>query len=140
MESCFMAPADFVHLRVHTAYSLSEGALKIDDLASLCRAEAMPEAPRIPDRGASGPHRGPLPAWTGRAAAQSDAGDGEGRGVLRTLHSPQRWTADVLPLHKYLEFTQTARPDQVCYPGAVGLNLLRGKALISQVFLQMVQT
>ncbi len=37
-----MAHADFVHLRVHTAYSLSEGALKIDDLASLCRAEAMP--------------------------------------------------------------------------------------------------
>ncbi|MFO1188976.1 MAG: DNA polymerase III subunit alpha [Alphaproteobacteria bacterium] len=37
-----MAHADFVHLRVHSAYSLSEGALKIDEIAALCRANAMP--------------------------------------------------------------------------------------------------
>ena len=37
-----MAHADFVHLRVHTAYSLSEGAIKIDGLAELCRRENMP--------------------------------------------------------------------------------------------------
>ena len=37
-----MPHADFVHLRVHTAYSLSEGAIKIPDLVKLCAAEAMP--------------------------------------------------------------------------------------------------
>ena len=37
-----MAHADFVHLPVHSAYSLSEGALKIADLVELCRADAMP--------------------------------------------------------------------------------------------------
>jgi DNA polymerase-3 subunit alpha len=37
-----MPHADFVHLRLHSAYSLSEGAIKIPDLAELCRANAMP--------------------------------------------------------------------------------------------------
>ncbi|MCH8197747.1 MAG: DNA polymerase III subunit alpha [Proteobacteria bacterium] len=37
-----MAHADFVHLRVHSAYSLLEGAIKIDELAALCRAHGMP--------------------------------------------------------------------------------------------------
>ncbi|MEE8445040.1 MAG: DNA polymerase III subunit alpha, partial [Alphaproteobacteria bacterium] len=37
-----MAHADFVHLRVHTTYSLSEGALKIDELIGLAVADAMP--------------------------------------------------------------------------------------------------
>jgi DNA polymerase-3 subunit alpha len=37
-----MPLADFVHLRVHTAYSLSAGAIKIKDLAGLCRAAHMP--------------------------------------------------------------------------------------------------
>ncbi len=37
-----MAHADFVHLRVHTAYSLLEGALRIDELAALCCDAAMP--------------------------------------------------------------------------------------------------
>ncbi|MCH7711853.1 MAG: PHP domain-containing protein, partial [Proteobacteria bacterium] len=37
-----MAHADFVHLRVHSAYSLLEGAIKIEELAALCRANAMP--------------------------------------------------------------------------------------------------
>ena len=37
-----MPHADFVHLRVHTPYSLSEGAIKIADLVKLCVAEAMP--------------------------------------------------------------------------------------------------
>ncbi len=37
-----MPHADFVHLRVHSAYSLSEGALKIKDLSKLCAAERMP--------------------------------------------------------------------------------------------------
>ncbi|MDR3179681.1 MAG: DNA polymerase III subunit alpha [Holosporaceae bacterium] len=32
----------FVHLRVHSAYSLSEGAIKIDKLASLCEKYQMP--------------------------------------------------------------------------------------------------
>ena len=37
-----MPPADFVHLRVRSAYSLSEGALRLDQLAELCRVYAMP--------------------------------------------------------------------------------------------------
>ncbi|MFQ6017885.1 MAG: DNA polymerase III subunit alpha [Kiloniellaceae bacterium] len=37
-----MAHADFVHLRVHSAYSLLEGAIKIDELIELCRRYAMP--------------------------------------------------------------------------------------------------
>src|SRR5271165_1463544 len=37
-----MPLADFVHLRVHSAYSLSAGAIRIKELASLCKAERMP--------------------------------------------------------------------------------------------------
>ena len=37
-----MNHAEFVHLRVHTTFSLSEGALKIDDLVGLCRDNRMP--------------------------------------------------------------------------------------------------
>ncbi len=37
-----MSYADFVHLRTHTAYSLSEGAIKIKQLVKLCQAEQMP--------------------------------------------------------------------------------------------------
>lgn len=32
-----MPAADFIHLRVHSAYSLLEGALKISDLVARCR-------------------------------------------------------------------------------------------------------
>ncbi len=34
--------ADFVHLRVHSAYSLSEGAIKADKIAALAKDAAMP--------------------------------------------------------------------------------------------------
>ena len=34
-----MPRADFIHLRVHSAYSLSEGAIKTDALVALCRDE-----------------------------------------------------------------------------------------------------
>jgi len=37
-----MTHADFVHLRVHSAYSLSEGAIKVGELVELCRRHAMP--------------------------------------------------------------------------------------------------
>ncbi|MDE2239450.1 MAG: PHP domain-containing protein, partial [Rhodospirillales bacterium] len=37
-----MPHADFVHLRVHSAYSLSEGAIKPDKLAGLAAADNMP--------------------------------------------------------------------------------------------------
>ncbi|MEQ8967186.1 MAG: DNA polymerase III subunit alpha [Azospirillaceae bacterium] len=37
-----MAHADFVHLRVHSAYSLLEGAIKVKELVKRCAAEAMP--------------------------------------------------------------------------------------------------
>ena len=39
-----MAHAEFVHLRVHSAYSLSEGAIKTKDLVKLCRERRMPAA------------------------------------------------------------------------------------------------
>jgi len=45
-----MPHADFVHLRVHTAYSLSEGAIKIKELVKLCGKYAMP-AVAITDTG-----------------------------------------------------------------------------------------
>src|SRR6266550_2518686 len=37
-----MPLANFVHLRIHTAYSLSTGAIRIKELAGLCKAEHMP--------------------------------------------------------------------------------------------------
>src|SRR5712671_404476 len=37
-----MPLADFIHLRVHSAYSLSAGAIKTKELVQLCRGEAMP--------------------------------------------------------------------------------------------------
>src|SRR5947209_12888514 len=45
-----MPLADFVHLRVHSAYSLSAGAIKVKELVQLCRGEAMP-AVAITDSG-----------------------------------------------------------------------------------------
>ncbi len=45
-----MPLADFVHLRVHSAYSLSAGAIRIKELVQLCRAERMP-AVAITDSG-----------------------------------------------------------------------------------------
>ena len=39
-----MPHADFVHLRTHSAYSLSEGAIKADKIAALARAAGMPAA------------------------------------------------------------------------------------------------
>ncbi|MBV9786485.1 MAG: DNA polymerase III subunit alpha [Acidisphaera sp.] len=45
-----MPHADFVHLRVHSAYSLSEGAIKADKIAALAR-EAMMPAVAITDTG-----------------------------------------------------------------------------------------
>ncbi len=35
-------PSGFVHLHVHSAYSLAEGAIKIKDLAELCKKLSMP--------------------------------------------------------------------------------------------------
>ena len=37
-----MARADFVHLSVHSAYSLSEGAIKAEKLPALAREAGMP--------------------------------------------------------------------------------------------------
>ena len=45
-----MPHADFIHLRVHSAYSLSEGAIKVPDLVSRCAGAQMP-AVAITDRG-----------------------------------------------------------------------------------------
>jgi DNA polymerase-3 subunit alpha len=45
-----MPLADFIHLRVHTAYSLSAGAIKIKELVGLCRTNRMP-AVAITDSG-----------------------------------------------------------------------------------------
>src|ERR1700731_2440753 len=45
-----MPHADFVHLRVHSAFSLSEGAIKVDKIAALARDASMP-AVAITDTG-----------------------------------------------------------------------------------------
>jgi DNA polymerase III subunit alpha len=45
-----MPLAEFIHLRVHTAYSLSAGAIKIKELVGLCKANKMP-AVAITDSG-----------------------------------------------------------------------------------------
>jgi DNA polymerase-3 subunit alpha len=45
-----MPIADFVHLRVHSAYSLSEGAIKVKQLVKLCQTNGMP-AVAITDTG-----------------------------------------------------------------------------------------
>ncbi len=37
-----MSHADFIHLRVHSAYSLSEGAIKVKELVKLCVKQRMP--------------------------------------------------------------------------------------------------
>ena len=50
LETEPMPHADFVHLRVHSAFSLSEGAVQIKDLADLCRYGEMP-AVAITDTG-----------------------------------------------------------------------------------------
>jgi DNA polymerase-3 subunit alpha len=45
-----MALADFIHLRVHSAYSLSAGAITVKELVARCRTERMP-AVAITDTG-----------------------------------------------------------------------------------------
>jgi len=45
-----MPVADFIHLRVHSAYSLSAGAIKIKELVGLCKKNGMP-AVAITDSG-----------------------------------------------------------------------------------------
>ena len=45
-----MPLADFIHLRVHTAYSLSAGAIKVKELVGLCKKNKMP-AVAITDSG-----------------------------------------------------------------------------------------
>jgi DNA polymerase-3 subunit alpha len=45
-----MPHADFVHLRVHSAYSLSAGALKVKEVVGLCKKHGMP-AVAITDSG-----------------------------------------------------------------------------------------
>jgi DNA polymerase III subunit alpha len=37
-----MAIGDFIHLRAHSAYSLSAGAIRLKELPALCRAQRMP--------------------------------------------------------------------------------------------------
>jgi DNA polymerase III subunit alpha len=49
-DTAGMPLADFIHLRVHTAYSLSAGAVPVKDAARLCQVESMP-AVAITDTG-----------------------------------------------------------------------------------------
>ena len=44
-----MTIADFVHLKVRSAYSLTEGANKVDAVVALAKAQAMP-AVAVTDR------------------------------------------------------------------------------------------
>ncbi len=39
-----MPHADFVHLRTHSAYSLSEGAIRPDQIVALAKDAGMPAA------------------------------------------------------------------------------------------------
>lgn len=41
-DSLPLSPLPFIHLRVHSAYSLAEGAIKIKDLNKLCKEHKMP--------------------------------------------------------------------------------------------------
>ena len=101
-----MPHADFVHLRVHSAYSLSEGAIKADKIAALARDAGMPAVAitdtgnlfgalefsqacaaqgraadhRLPDR--ARPRRQPAPAARPAGAA------GAGRDRLRQSAAP----------------------------------------------------
>ena len=45
-----MAIADFIHLKVRSAYSLTEGANKVDKVVSLAKEQARP-AVAVTDRG-----------------------------------------------------------------------------------------
>src|SRR5215469_5004986 len=45
-----MPLADFIHLRIHTAYSLSAGAIKVKELVGMCKKNSMP-AVAITDSG-----------------------------------------------------------------------------------------
>ena len=45
-----MSPSDFIHLRVRSAYSLSEGAVRIPQLVELCKKHRMP-AVAVTDNG-----------------------------------------------------------------------------------------
>jgi len=90
-----MAHADFVHLRVHSAYSLLEGAIKVKELVKRCADEAMP-AVAVTDTGnlfgalefamaASGAGVQPIPGTLfgvsrlDAAEAGARAGNGHGR-------------------------------------------------------------
>ena len=42
MDSSILKAVGFVHLHVHSAYSLREGALTVETLAKLAQADAMP--------------------------------------------------------------------------------------------------
>ena len=42
MDSSIVKAVGFVHLHVHSAFSLREGALSIETLAKLAKADAMP--------------------------------------------------------------------------------------------------
>ena len=107
-----MAHAEFVHLRVHTAYSLLEGALRIGALVELCKQHRMP-AVAITDTGnmfgvmefAGTCMKGGVQPITGTALAvtrESGEVDAFGQGsarrpepeVLASLHSSETQRPD----------------------------------------------
>src|SRR6516225_9839922 len=96
-----MPHADFVHLRVHSAYSLSEGAIKIKRLIELCRQHAMP-AVAITDTGnlfgalefaQAAEAAGVQPIIGCQLAVRREDGEGRGSG-----HAPLKAAADPLVL------------------------------------------
>ena len=92
-----MPLADFIHLRVHTAYSLSAGAIKIKELVALCRANAMP-AVAITDTGnlfgalefAIACAESGIQPIIGCEVALAPRGDGEGSRAGRAAAEPER--------------------------------------------------
>ena len=99
-----MPHADFVHLRVHTAYSLSEGAIKIGELIKLCQDDHMPAVAVTDTCNMFGALEFSLAASSAgvqpiigcqlalRRAADEDGLNGNGAGRL----GPQRATVDLL--------------------------------------------
>ncbi|HZB90229.1 MAG TPA: DNA polymerase III subunit alpha [Stellaceae bacterium] len=90
-----MAHADFVHLRAHSAYSLSAGAIKLKELVGLAKRHAMP-ALALTDRGnlfgalefaGAASDAGVQPIVGTELGLRRAAGDGNGRAV-RTGPAP----------------------------------------------------
>jgi DNA polymerase-3 subunit alpha len=96
-----MSHADFVHLRLHSAYSMLEGAIQPDDLAKACRKGLFPAA-GLADRGN-------MFAAMDFSAAAKDAGVQPIIGAMVAVERPGSRSATTRPINDWLVlFAQTA--------------------------------